>query len=221
MGMAQLVVTAVLVEGRPKAEVARDYGVSRRWVITLVQRFLAEGEPGLRTPFTTAALTVPAAPPRRSRTRSSRCAKTSTGTGTRPAPRRSPPTSNNATAPTGAGGVDDLADPVRPRIRHPTTAQTPEIQLPAVLRRRPERALATRHHPLPPRRRLRGRRCSTSSTTTPGSASPAPLGGSSPPATSQVFGGRSGERCCQTETAFGPTLRSGPRSSSARPPGSP
>ncbi len=45
--MAQLVVTAVLVEGRSKAEVAREYGVSRRWVITLVQRFLAEGEPGL------------------------------------------------------------------------------------------------------------------------------------------------------------------------------
>ena len=47
MGMAQLVVTAVLVEGRSRSEVARDYGVSRRWVITLVQRFLAEGEPGL------------------------------------------------------------------------------------------------------------------------------------------------------------------------------
>jgi transposase InsO family protein len=48
MGMAQLVVTAVLVEGRFKAEVAREYGVSRRWVITLVQRFLAEGDPGLQ-----------------------------------------------------------------------------------------------------------------------------------------------------------------------------
>ena len=47
MGMAQLVVTAVLVEGRSKSEVARTYGVSRRWVITLVQRFLAEGEAGL------------------------------------------------------------------------------------------------------------------------------------------------------------------------------
>lgn len=47
MGMAQLVVTAVLVEGGPKSEVARDYGVSRRWVITLVQRYLAEGEAGL------------------------------------------------------------------------------------------------------------------------------------------------------------------------------
>jgi transposase InsO family protein len=45
--MPQLIVTAVLVEGRSKSEVARDYGVSRRWVITLVQRYLAEGEPGL------------------------------------------------------------------------------------------------------------------------------------------------------------------------------
>ncbi len=48
MAMAKLVVTAVLVEGRSKSEVARDYGVSRRWVITMVQRFLAEGEAGLR-----------------------------------------------------------------------------------------------------------------------------------------------------------------------------
>jgi transposase InsO family protein len=48
MGMPQLVVTAVLVEGRSKSEVARDYGVSRRWVITLVQRYLAEGDAGLR-----------------------------------------------------------------------------------------------------------------------------------------------------------------------------
>jgi transposase InsO family protein len=47
MGMPQLVVTAVLVEGRKKSEVARDYGISRRWVITLVQRFLAEGDTGL------------------------------------------------------------------------------------------------------------------------------------------------------------------------------
>ncbi len=47
MGMARLVVTAVLVEGRPKSEVACEYGVSRRWVITLVRRYLAEGEPGL------------------------------------------------------------------------------------------------------------------------------------------------------------------------------
>src|SRR5512133_1073183 len=47
MGMAQLVVAAVLIEGRCKSEVARDYGISRRWVITLVQPSLADGEAGL------------------------------------------------------------------------------------------------------------------------------------------------------------------------------
>lgn len=46
MGMPQLVVTAVLVEGRSKSEVAREYGCPRRWVITLVQRYLAEGQAG-------------------------------------------------------------------------------------------------------------------------------------------------------------------------------
>jgi transposase InsO family protein len=47
MGMAQLVVASVLIEGRSKSEVARTYGVSRRWVVTLVQRYLAEGDAGL------------------------------------------------------------------------------------------------------------------------------------------------------------------------------
>ena len=48
MGMPQLVVASVLVEGRSKSEVAREYGVSRRWVITLVQRYLAQGDAGLQ-----------------------------------------------------------------------------------------------------------------------------------------------------------------------------
>ena len=47
MSMARLVVAAVVVEGRSKSEVAREYKVSRRWVVTLVQRFLAEGDAGL------------------------------------------------------------------------------------------------------------------------------------------------------------------------------
>ena len=33
MSLARLVVTAVRIEGRTKAEVCRDYGVSPRWVI--------------------------------------------------------------------------------------------------------------------------------------------------------------------------------------------
>jgi hypothetical protein len=32
MGMAELVVAAVVFEGRAKSAVARDYGISRRWI---------------------------------------------------------------------------------------------------------------------------------------------------------------------------------------------
>ena len=48
MGMPELVIEAVLTEGRSKSAVASEYGVSRRWVITLVQRYLAEGPDGLK-----------------------------------------------------------------------------------------------------------------------------------------------------------------------------
>src|SRR5207253_9755189 len=48
MGMAELVVTAVVFEGRSRSEVARVYDLSRRWVITIVQRYLAEGEAALQ-----------------------------------------------------------------------------------------------------------------------------------------------------------------------------
>jgi len=41
---ARLVITAVVVEGRSQAEVARDYHVSKGWVSKLVARYHAEGE---------------------------------------------------------------------------------------------------------------------------------------------------------------------------------
>jgi transposase InsO family protein len=44
MSMARLVITAVVLEGRSRSEVARTYGVSRRWVQVLVARFGVEGE---------------------------------------------------------------------------------------------------------------------------------------------------------------------------------
>ena len=44
MSMARVVITAVVLEGRSKSEVARDYGVSRRWVQTLVARYQVDGE---------------------------------------------------------------------------------------------------------------------------------------------------------------------------------
>ena len=54
--MARLVITAVVVEGRSKSEVSRDYGVSRRWVQKLVARYQDEGdaafEPRSRQPRT-------------------------------------------------------------------------------------------------------------------------------------------------------------------------
>ena len=54
MSKAQLLITAVVLEGRSKSDVARDYGVSRFWVHQLVNRYYAEGaaafEPRLRRP---------------------------------------------------------------------------------------------------------------------------------------------------------------------------
>jgi transposase InsO family protein len=44
MSKARLVVVAVIVEGRPVAEVARSYGVARSWVYKLLARYRAEGE---------------------------------------------------------------------------------------------------------------------------------------------------------------------------------
>jgi transposase InsO family protein len=47
MSLARLVVTAVRLEGRPVSQVARDYGLSRRWVHELLRRYDQDGEAGL------------------------------------------------------------------------------------------------------------------------------------------------------------------------------
>ncbi|MEV5561260.1 IS481 family transposase [Nonomuraea wenchangensis] len=56
MSKARVVITAVVVEGRSQAEVARAYGVSKGWVSKLVARYRAEGEaafePRSRRPHT-------------------------------------------------------------------------------------------------------------------------------------------------------------------------
>lgn len=44
MSKARLVITAVVVEKRPVAEVAAAYGVSRSWIYELVGRYHAEGD---------------------------------------------------------------------------------------------------------------------------------------------------------------------------------
>jgi transposase InsO family protein len=54
MSKAQLVITAVVLEGRSKTDVARDYDLSRQWVHQLVARYHSEGcaafEPHSRRP---------------------------------------------------------------------------------------------------------------------------------------------------------------------------
>jgi len=56
MSKAQLVISAVVLEGRSKSEVARDYEVSRQWVHQLVTRYETEGaaafQPRSRRPHT-------------------------------------------------------------------------------------------------------------------------------------------------------------------------
>jgi len=47
VSLGRLVVAAVKEQGRTKAEVARDYGVSRRWVYELIKRDEAGGGAGL------------------------------------------------------------------------------------------------------------------------------------------------------------------------------
>ena len=44
MSKARLVITAVVVEGRPVAQVATDYAVSRQWIYKLLARYRSEGE---------------------------------------------------------------------------------------------------------------------------------------------------------------------------------
>ncbi len=57
MSKARLVITAVILEGRTQAEVARSYGVSEGWVSKLIARYRAEGEtaykPRSRRPHST------------------------------------------------------------------------------------------------------------------------------------------------------------------------
>lgn len=64
MSKARLVITAVVVEGRPVTQVAVDYGVARSWIYELVARYRTEGEaafePRSRRPNTQPAAIPPA-----------------------------------------------------------------------------------------------------------------------------------------------------------------
>lgn len=64
MSKARLIITAVVLEGRSQAQVARDYQVSEAWVSRLVARYRTEGdaafEPRSRRPHTRPHATPPA-----------------------------------------------------------------------------------------------------------------------------------------------------------------
>ena len=139
MSKARLIITAVVLEGRSKSEVARDYDVSRYWVQQLVKRYLAEGEaayqPRSRRPHSSPHA-VPAAVEdqivrlRKELSRQGldagadtirshllRSARRTPEVARRPAHR--------------ARGLDHLADPGPTRVRHPTTPEaTPLVVAP-------------------------------------------------------------------------------------------
>nr|WP_241681414.1 leucine zipper domain-containing protein [Pseudactinotalea terrae] len=64
MSKARLVITAVTVQGRSVAQVARDYGVSRSWIYELLARYRAEGDAAFearsRRPHSSPTATTPA-----------------------------------------------------------------------------------------------------------------------------------------------------------------
>ena len=44
MSKARLIITAVILERRPVAQVARDCAVARSWIYTLLARYRLEGD---------------------------------------------------------------------------------------------------------------------------------------------------------------------------------
>ena len=64
MSKARLVITAVVIEGRTQAEVARSYGISESWVSKLVTRYKADGEAAFE-PRSRRPKSTPNATPRR------------------------------------------------------------------------------------------------------------------------------------------------------------
>lgn len=89
MSKARLVITAVITEKRPVAEVARDYQVARSWIYELLARYRAEGEdafePRSRRPKTSPLATTQPGRPGAAPTQ-----RTHLGPGWTPAPTPSP-----------------------------------------------------------------------------------------------------------------------------------
>jgi hypothetical protein len=149
MSMARLVITAVTVVGRSKSVVVRDCGISRvgcrNWSNALKPRARPRIDHACVGPMPTRGRSA-----WRLRTRSCGCASPHE---TRPRRRRG----NDRGAPghrpggPGAGDVDDLADLVPARVRHPAAAETADNAARAGRTGGPARAARNPHLPLPAR----------------------------------------------------------------------
>jgi transposase-like protein len=131
-----LIITAVVVEGRSKSEVARDYGVSRYWVQQLVSRYQREGpsafQPRSRRPHhsphavdaDTEEMII-----RLRKELSKQGLDAGAETIAAHLARQTPIGGGQ-----GAGRLDDLADLVPARFPQPATTETAAVKLAHVLR---------------------------------------------------------------------------------------
>ena len=157
MSKAQLVITAVVLEGRSKTKVARDYDLSHQWVHQLVTRYKADGsaafQPRSRRPHSN---------PRASSTeleeRIVRLRKTldkagyDAGAATIAEHLARDPRRHESLC-----AIHDLAHPNPPRVVVPRPYKRPRSAWKRFTAAQPNPALASRRHPLAARRRHRGR----------------------------------------------------------------
>lgn len=183
MSKTKLVITAVVVQNRPVAQVAAEYGVSRSWLYELLARYRAEGdavfEPRSRRPQA-----HPERDTGRGRGADSRAPREAHHhrTGRRPRDDLLAP----GPSPRGPDRPDhDLPTPTSPRPGRPGAEETPQVLLHSLRRRTAQRTLAIGLHPLPthpPRRPAPAQtaRSCPGSTTAPGSRCGSPLTPGSP-----------------------------------------
>ena len=126
MSKARLVITAVVVEGRSKSEVARDYDVSRYWVQQLCRRY----PPRVRRPSSRAPdapTTTPTPSTTRSRTRSSGSARAWPDRAGRRRRHHPHPPARRPHPHQSPCSNDHLAHLDPPRLHHTPTAETPPV----------------------------------------------------------------------------------------------
>ena len=155
MSKARLIITAVVLEGRSQSSVAREYGVSKGWVSKLVARYRAEGdaafEPRSRRPKTSPTAIDAATVELIVELREQLVAE---GLDAGPDTIHWHLEHHHHTT---VSRLDHRPDPHPRRTRHPRTEEATTVVLHPLRSRPPQRVLAVRLHPLPPRGRDRHR----------------------------------------------------------------